>query len=123
MLVLYLLLACGCRKHTRYCVTKSECIHFSYQQGSRTTKLRCNDTLLLFMAYYQNKIINQVKNYTLNFFAPIRLRTFTHKLTSYISFFFYLWRVVALLTEVLDELHQAVNHQLHSQHHALQIVP
>lgn len=35
----------------------------------------------------------------------------------------YLWRVVALLAEVLYEFNQAVNHQLHSQHYAFQLLP
>lgn len=35
----------------------------------------------------------------------------------------YLRSVVALLAEVLNELHQPVNHQLHGQHHALQLLP
>lgn len=35
----------------------------------------------------------------------------------------YLWSVVALFAEVLDEFYQTVDHQLHSEHHSFQLVP
>lgn len=35
----------------------------------------------------------------------------------------YLRGLVAFLTEVLDEFYQAMNHQLHSQHHIFQLLP